>query len=65
MGFFGNLIGSALGSLGSKFLPIEGVDGGKLGGSIGNLLPFKKGGKVRRKTKAKKPKAKRAKKAKK
>lgn len=46
MGFFGNLIGQGLGALGSKFIPIEGVDGQKLGGTIGNLFPFKHGGRV-------------------
>ena len=48
MGFFGNLLGTALGSLGSHLLPIKGINGGELGGTIGNLLPFKKGGKVHR-----------------
>jgi hypothetical protein len=46
MGFFGNLLGTAFGSLGSHLLPIAGVDGGKLGGTIGNLLPFSRGGRV-------------------
>ena len=47
MGFFGNLIGSTLGKIGSKVLPIPGVDGGQLGGFLGNLAPFKQGGRVR------------------
>jgi hypothetical protein len=46
MGFFGSLLGQGLGALGSKFMPIEGVDGAKLGGMLGNLAPFKTGGKI-------------------
>ena len=46
MGIFGNLLGNLAGSLGSKFLPIPGVNGGELGGAIGGLMPFKNGGKV-------------------
>jgi hypothetical protein len=63
MGWFGNLIGKGLGSMagaiGSKYIPISGVNGedigGKIGGALGNLMPFKKGGRVR---KPRKPKAK-------
>ena len=46
MGVFGNLLGSIAGNLGSKFLPIPGVNGGELGGAIGSLMPFKTGGAV-------------------
>lgn len=47
MGFFGNLLGQGLGFLGSKIIPIPGVDGRTLGGAIGGqLLPFAKGGRV-------------------
>ena len=65
MGFFGNLIGQGLGALGSMVLPIPGVNGAQLGGHLGGLLPFKKGGKVKvkkvkapKKAKAKAPKKK-------
>lgn len=47
MGVFGNLLGSTLGGLGSALFPIPGVNGSNLGGAIGNLLPFKRGGRVR------------------
>jgi hypothetical protein len=47
MGFFGNLLGSGLGKLGENFLgKTDGIDGATLGGTLGNLLPFKTGGKV-------------------
>jgi hypothetical protein len=46
MGIFGRLIGQGLGALGSKIFPVDGVDGEKLGGSIGNLLPFNRGGQI-------------------
>ncbi len=46
MGFFGEMLGNAFGKLGSHFLPIDGVDGGKLGSKIGSWMPFKKGGRV-------------------
>ena len=39
----GSTIGSILGGLGSAFLPIPGVDGGRLGASLGSLLPFRRG----------------------
>ena len=48
MGAFGNFLGSILGGLGSQILPIKGINGRELGGTIGNLLPFKKGGRVHR-----------------
>jgi hypothetical protein len=62
MGFFGNLIGQGLGALGSHVLPIPGVNGRELGGALGGMLPFarggivpkyKKGGRVQRKRKTK------------
>jgi len=46
MGFFGNLIGQGLGALGSQLFPIPGVSGQELGGHLGNLLPFARGGVV-------------------
>lgn len=46
MGFFGNLIGQGLGALGSQFLPIPGVNGQELGGHLGGMLPFARGGVV-------------------
>ena len=46
MGLFGSAIGGLLGGLGSKFMPIAGIDGEKLGGMLGGLAPFKNGGKV-------------------
>lgn len=48
MGLFGNLLGTIAGGLGSKFIPIKGIDGGEVGGSLGSLLPFKKGGRVKK-----------------
>lgn len=61
MGVFGNLLGGALGSLGSALFPIKGINGQELGSSLGGMLPFRKGGKVK---KAKKTKTKAVKKAK-
>ena len=46
MGFFGSLLGGRLGAIGSKFLPIPGVDGQVLGTALGGLAPFKNGGAV-------------------
>jgi hypothetical protein len=46
MGFFGNLLGSTLGSIGSHLLPIPGADGAKIGGALGGMLPFARGGVV-------------------
>ena len=43
---FGSAIGGMLGGLGSKLLPIPGVDGGQLGNFLGSLFPFKKGGRI-------------------
>jgi hypothetical protein len=48
MGMFGSLLGNLAGGLGSKFLPIPGVNGGELGGALGGLLPFKTGGAVKK-----------------
>jgi hypothetical protein len=45
MGVFGNLLGQGLGALGeSIFGKTDGIDGQRLGGSIGNWLPFARGG---------------------
>jgi hypothetical protein len=41
---FGSLLGSLAGSIGSKVLPIPGIDGGALGGFLGGLTGFKNGG---------------------
>ena len=46
MGFWGKILGNVAGGLGSKVLPLQGVNGGEIGASIGNLLPFKSGGAV-------------------
>lgn len=46
MGFFGSLLGGGLGAIGSKFLPIPGIDGQTLGSALGGLAPFKTGGAV-------------------
>jgi hypothetical protein len=65
MGFFGKLLGGLFGKLGSHLLPIKGVDGGAVGEQIGDFLPFRKGGKVKKAKKAKVTKAKKTKKPKK
>lgn len=44
MGVFGNLIGQGLGALGSHVLPVPGVNGRELGGFLGGMLPFARGG---------------------
>ena len=49
MGFWGNLLGQGLGAVGSKLLPIKGIDGQALGGALGSLAPFKNGGAVGKK----------------
>jgi hypothetical protein len=47
MGVFGNLLGQGLGALGEGiFGKTDGIDGQRLGGSIGNWLPFARGGVV-------------------
>lgn len=48
MGWLGSALGSLAGQIGSKVLPIPGVDGGQLGGFLGGLAPFRKGGMVPR-----------------
>ena len=48
MGLFGNILGRALGSIGSAILPIKGIDGGEVGSALGSLAPFKKGGPIKR-----------------
>lgn len=50
MGFFGGLLGSALGKGGEMlFGKTKGIDGSALGQNLGSkLLPFKKGGAVQR-----------------
>jgi hypothetical protein len=52
MGFFGSLLGGGLGAIGSKFLPIPGVDGQVLGSALGGLAPFKTGGAVGKRNRA-------------
>lgn len=42
----GSALGQVLGGLGSAFLPIPGVNGAQLGGALGSLLPFARGGRV-------------------
>ena len=49
MGFWGGLLGQGLGAIGSKLLPIKGLDGQALGGALGSLAPFKNGGAVGKK----------------
>ena len=49
MGFWGNLLGQGLGAVGSKLLPIKGLDGQAVGGALGSLAPFKNGGAVGKK----------------
>lgn len=46
MGMFGNILGSIAGGIGSKLMPLPGVDGAAMGGAIGGLLPFRKGGRI-------------------
>lgn len=54
MGVFGNLLGQGLGRLGGGLFG-QGDLGQNVGGSLGNLLPFKRGGRKKaKKTKAKK-----------
>ena len=45
MGFLSNLLGQGLGYLGGGLFGDSGT-GAKIGGALGNLLPFKKGGRV-------------------
>ena len=50
MGIFGRIIGSGLGQAGGQYFGGDkGRDvGGTVGGALGSLLPFKKGGRVKR-----------------
>lgn len=43
---FGSLLGGLAGSIGSKLIPIPGIDGGALGSYLGSLSGFKNGGTV-------------------
>jgi len=43
MGFFGNLLGQAIGGLGGGLFGQRDT-GAKVGGTLGNLLPFSRGG---------------------
>jgi hypothetical protein len=45
---FGGALGSILGGLGSKILPIPGIDGEALGGFLGSMAPFRRGGMIPR-----------------
>ena len=49
MGLFGNILGGALGSIGSAILLIKGIDGGEVGGALGSLASFEHGGAVGKK----------------
>lgn len=51
---FGSTIGSLLGGLGSMFLPIPGVNGAQLGSTLGGMLPFRRGGRPKKRKVAKK-----------
>lgn len=47
MGFFGNLLGQGLGGLAGGLFGKKGQDiGAGIGGELGSLVPFKKGGAV-------------------
>lgn len=52
MGIFGRILGTGLGAIGSALFPVKGIDGGAVGGALGELAPFKKGGRVPRTGKA-------------
>jgi hypothetical protein len=45
MGFFGNLLGQAVGGLGGGLFGHRDT-GAQIGGTLGNLLPFRHGGRV-------------------
>ena len=47
MGFFGNLAGQALGGLAGGFIGHQ-KEGSAIGGTLGSMLPFKKGGMVKK-----------------
>jgi hypothetical protein len=59
MPFFGKLLGETLGNIGGAFVG-KSDEGRAVGGAIGDLLPFRRGGMVK-KTKAKAKKAKKGK----
>ena len=51
MGFFGKILGSAIGSIAQKYFPTydsRGVqyNGSDIGSKVGNYLPFKNGGMI-------------------
>lgn len=45
MGFFGNLVGQGLGGLAGGLIGHQ-KEGSAIGGTLGSMLPFKKGGRV-------------------
>ena len=47
MGFFGNLLGQGVGGLAGGLIGHQ-KEGSAIGGTLGSMLPFKKGGIVRR-----------------
>jgi len=47
MGFFGNLLGQGLGGLAGGAIGHQ-KEGSAIGGTLGNMLPFKKGGMVKK-----------------
>lgn len=49
---FGSILGGLLGNIGSKLLPIPGINGEALGSALGGLSGFKNGGRVKRTGKA-------------
>ena len=51
MGFFGKILGSAIGSIAQRYFPIydkngQQYNGKDIGGSVGSYLPFKQGGMI-------------------
>lgn len=44
----GGMLGGLLGGLGSQLLPIPGVNGAEVGRALGSLLPFRRGGKPKK-----------------
>ena len=51
---FGSSLGSLLGGIGSMLLPIPGINGSQLGGALGSMMPFRRGGKPKKRKVAKK-----------
>lgn len=45
---FGSLLGGLLGNIGSKLIPLPGINGEAVGSALGGLTGFKKGGRVKR-----------------